>query len=296
MANKQHTALNRVLDHIQSNLEGDLAVAQLAEICHLSEFHFQRVFKEYTGEPVHGYVLRLRLEQAAEMLRSDPERPITQVAGDVGFGTASAFAKAFKKFFDLSASQWRQAHQRSVSPDLSVKFDQHRPVWTLNYLDEQKQIRVERWEPFRVAYVRNFGNYMGDAQLFSQLYQQLFSYGGQQGLIDAHTLGYNIYRQSPDITDHSKLEVMCAITLPEYVRPALPLNELTLAGGLYGVCRFQLSESEFKSAWQWLFDQWLARSGYALDQQRPTFERQVSDEQKQAEYKVDFCVPIKTPD
>src|SRR6266853_438141 len=60
--------LTRVREYIAANLEGDLTIAQLANVACLSRFHFARAFKTAVGQPPHQYVSAHRLERAKEML------------------------------------------------------------------------------------------------------------------------------------------------------------------------------------------------------------------------------------
>jgi AraC family transcriptional regulator len=54
--------LTRVKEFIEAHLEGDLAIAQLAKVASLSQFHFARAFKAAVGQSPHQYVSAQRLE------------------------------------------------------------------------------------------------------------------------------------------------------------------------------------------------------------------------------------------
>src|SRR5215218_5823311 len=79
----------RVLHHLQEHLDRDLSIDELARLASFSEFHFHRIFREIVGEPVAEHVRRLRLERAALELYYT-ERPIKQIAADVGYGSHEA--------------------------------------------------------------------------------------------------------------------------------------------------------------------------------------------------------------
>ena len=57
----------RVLVHIQTHLDENLALDDLARVAHFSPFHFHRVFRGMMGESVKEHVRRLRLERAAQV-------------------------------------------------------------------------------------------------------------------------------------------------------------------------------------------------------------------------------------
>jgi len=99
--------VNRVIDHIREHLADELPLAALARLAAFSPFHFHRVFRAVTGETVAGFVHRLRIEKAAAALRDHPGRAVLEIALDHGFGSAAAFARAFRARFGMSATAWR---------------------------------------------------------------------------------------------------------------------------------------------------------------------------------------------
>ncbi|HAF35231.1 MULTISPECIES: AraC family transcriptional regulator [Sphingobacterium] len=61
--------INKVIDHINSNLDHNLSLEELAAIACFSPFHFHRLFKSVTGETVKNFTNRIRMEKAARLLR-----------------------------------------------------------------------------------------------------------------------------------------------------------------------------------------------------------------------------------
>ena len=123
-----------VLEHIQDNMDGDLQLKTLAEIAGFSPYHFHRIFKAFTGEPVRQYVKRLRLRHAAKQLLCD-DKPITELALEAGYETASAFNKAFKQMFGVSPTAFdgpvfvpEKIDKKRVSVDAEIRFLSARKV------------------------------------------------------------------------------------------------------------------------------------------------------------------------
>src|SRR5215207_5728954 len=96
----------RVLQHLQEHLDRDLSIDELARLASFSEFHFHRIFREIVGEPVAEHVRRLRLERAALELYYT-ERPIKQIAADVGYGSHEALTRAFVTQFAATPADYR---------------------------------------------------------------------------------------------------------------------------------------------------------------------------------------------
>ena len=72
--------INRVIDYIESNISGDLSLEELAEVAQFSPFHFHRIFRAMVGEPLNGFIQRVRIEKAAAKLIADPRKSITEIA------------------------------------------------------------------------------------------------------------------------------------------------------------------------------------------------------------------------
>jgi AraC family transcriptional regulator len=74
----------------------------------LSAFHFLRLFRDVLGVTPHQYLVRSRLRRAARLLAED-DRPITDVAFDVGFGDLSNFVRTFHRAAGVSPRGFRGA-------------------------------------------------------------------------------------------------------------------------------------------------------------------------------------------
>ena len=74
----------------------------------LSPFHFLRLFSNVLGVTPHQYLVRSRLRHAARFL-ADDDRPVTDVAFDVGFGDLSNFVRTFHRAAGVSPLRFRQA-------------------------------------------------------------------------------------------------------------------------------------------------------------------------------------------
>ena len=53
--------IQRSLDCIEENLQTEITAQELAQLAHLSLFHYYRLFRQATGLPVMQYILRRRL-------------------------------------------------------------------------------------------------------------------------------------------------------------------------------------------------------------------------------------------
>lgn len=89
-------------------------VCSMAAACGLGTTQFVKYCQQLSNvTPLH-YLTRCRLAAAAEQLREEPDRNVTQVATACGFSSSQYFATKFQQFFGCSPSEYRNQH-RSVS-------------------------------------------------------------------------------------------------------------------------------------------------------------------------------------
>lgn len=99
--------INEVTNFIINNLNDDLSLEKLGTIANYSPFHFQKLFKQVTGESPKQYIIRMRLETSAHSLIMHYHKSITEVAIENGFSSPAIFARAFKNYFGISAEELR---------------------------------------------------------------------------------------------------------------------------------------------------------------------------------------------
>ena len=146
-----------------------------------------------------------------------------------------------------------------------------------------------------VAYIRHIGPYQGDAELFDRLFNKLFRWAGARGLLRfPETKIMAVYHDNPELTDDDKLRLDVCITVPEDTQVDGEVGKMVLAGGQYGVGRFELATDEYADAWAAVAAGWLPESGYQPDD-RPAFELYLNDPKEHPEGKcvVEIHLPVK---
>jgi AraC family transcriptional regulator len=97
----------RVMEFIEAHLADDFPLATLAGLAQLSTYHFARAFKRCFGVPPHRYRTIRRIERARVML-ANPHTSVMDVAIEVGFGSASAFAATFRRTTGQTPTDYRR--------------------------------------------------------------------------------------------------------------------------------------------------------------------------------------------
>ena len=107
-----------VMDHYQSKI----VLAKVAALVGMSEGHFSRFFHKATGSSFSEFVNRVRITRACDVL-SRTNRPITLIAGEVGFNNIANFNRRFVQYKHMTPSKYRQQAQErycamNTSPSL----------------------------------------------------------------------------------------------------------------------------------------------------------------------------------
>ncbi|MBQ9783201.1 MAG: helix-turn-helix transcriptional regulator [Clostridia bacterium] len=84
-----------------------IGVSEMAEACFLSESHFRRLFASVMGESPKAYLMRKRMELAAELLR-DGEQTVTEISFRCGFHNHSTFYREFVKHYGCNPTEYRE--------------------------------------------------------------------------------------------------------------------------------------------------------------------------------------------
>jgi AraC family transcriptional regulator len=308
--------INRVIDHIEANLGGTMALEDLAEVAAFSPYHFHRIFKSMVGENLGAFIRRRRVEKAASLLLSNPARPITQVALECGFSSPAAFARVFRESFGMSASDWIRSGgpldsknregesnesqqmrkpRQATSPAIRILDPVSRNwSWRLAMNAGEATVEVKSVPEMHVAYLRHIGPYAGDNALFGRLFGQLFSWAGPRGLVGPETKVVSIYEDDPDITDEERLRVDVALTVPVGTSTDGEIGTRTIAAGTYAVGHFEILPHEYSEAWQTMMGQWLPESGWQCGD-GPCLEMYLNeaDDDPEATHIVELYVPVK---
>ena len=109
----------RVRDYIDSHISEPVLVADLCALVQRSEAHFSRSFKNTFGEPPHAFLIRRRVELAAQfMLKTDA--PLSDIALRCGFTDQAHLSKQFRQSTGQTPSAWRRA-RKMPRPERRVK-------------------------------------------------------------------------------------------------------------------------------------------------------------------------------
>ncbi|THU40397.1 helix-turn-helix transcriptional regulator [Niastella caeni] len=90
--------------HMQENLHQEWTIKELTQLTGLNDYKLKTGFHQLYHSSPADYLRDIRMEKAWHLL-SGKKRSVSQVAEEVGYTNLSAFSKAFKKYYNITARE-----------------------------------------------------------------------------------------------------------------------------------------------------------------------------------------------
>lgn len=103
--------IQEAIHYVKSNLDQDLSLSACAKAVHLSPSYFASLFKKVAGMAFSQFVTQERMELAKRLLLED--RQIQEIADSLGYVERRYFTDVFKKYTQMTPSEFKQAHIRN---------------------------------------------------------------------------------------------------------------------------------------------------------------------------------------
>ncbi|WP_235612973.1 response regulator [Paenibacillus sp. LC231] len=101
-------SVSRMKRFIRDHLSRDISLQAIADHMYMHPVHVSRLFKMETGSNLSDYVLRLKMEQAAELL-ADHSLKSFEVALKLGYHNPNYFIRVFKKYYSVTPQEYRNS-------------------------------------------------------------------------------------------------------------------------------------------------------------------------------------------
>ncbi|WP_211465109.1 AraC family transcriptional regulator [Collimonas silvisoli] len=306
--------MHHVLEYIDRHLDQTLELSTLAEVAHFSAFHFHRLFSAWMGETFGDYLRRRRLETAAMRLIAQPGVLVLEIALSVGFGSAEAFARAFKARFGCTATEWRRGQadrwafqleenrsgtsaQNSNPGQLHGKQDQaskprpgHHGNSQTATMEIPMKVKIIERQAAKIAYLRYTGAY---GHPISQFWDKTVCPWMETNNLFGRPR-YGISHDAPAITSADKCRYDAGVEVPADFAVSGKAFTTTIPGGSYAVTRYIGDGRDIGETWTGLLRDWLPASGMQLDA-RPCFEYYPTDatyDPQSGAFECDICIPV----
>ena len=102
-----HPGVARSLRYLANHFHEPISVDDLARAASMSRRGFHQAFLEHIGRPPGHEIIRVRIEQARQLLVTTPEKTAI-IAGRCGYANLNSFWVAFRRAAGMSPTQYRR--------------------------------------------------------------------------------------------------------------------------------------------------------------------------------------------
>ncbi|NLG04459.1 MAG: AraC family transcriptional regulator [Clostridia bacterium] len=245
--------INRAIEYILLHIEEEISIDAVAEYCHFSKFYFSRVFKAETGESIYAFIKRVKMNQSAFRLKVERNRSVTDIGYEYGY-SPSNYSSVFKKQHHESPYVFRKnCVERSI---IHPFFKNQIPAFE-DFETCHAKTTIEEIDDFFVLYERRIGNYYHLGENWANFMERYKAYLKEDTILLERTF------DDPSITDKDSCLYDICMSVSRDCKEA---NTCIIQGGKFAVYHFTGHVSEIFIAYQTLFNVWLPKMKYEIDE------------------------------
>lgn len=274
--------INNVLVYINNHINEDLKLDQIASISNFSVFHFHRIMKAYLNEPLWAYIMRIRLDTAARLLRYS-NKPINEIAYEIGYETPSSLNKAFKKRFNVTPMEFRESKGFFHADGTFIQPPQKLEIMKL-------KPKIKEIKDKNVVYITT----KGYNENIGLVWGKLVNFIKEHKLFSFNMEFFGISHDSPQVTEKDNCRYDGCITVRKPVKPIGEIGYKTIEGGKFAIFKYKGSYEKFDDVYMEIYSIWLPKSGYELRNQPPFDKYLTNPEKVKPENNItEIYIPIK---
>ena len=103
-----------IKDYLDTNYTTEINLNDISEKYFFTKEYLSKLFKKSYGIGIYEYVLSLRMRRAKDLLLCD-DMQIQQISDLLGYSNSNYFSKAFKTYYSISPSDFREKNMKSLS-------------------------------------------------------------------------------------------------------------------------------------------------------------------------------------
>lgn len=245
--NIHYRSINEVCRYIDRNLFNESNMEVFYKLSNLSKYHFRRVFKSVTGENIGTYIQRLRLEYIAHLLLNT-QMTLDEIAKNTNYQTKASLAKAFRKHFGMSTSEYK----RLCSGQVSVKERQKE----VGLVPQIQKIQEKTTICLPVAdNCKTMENY-------TLLWYELLAFVNENKLKRDSDKFVSVSLDDPLITSMEQCRFYVGVTTTQTIKTNGKFSMITIPEGIYAIFSFKGSYTLLQKFYREIYEEWLLQNGY----------------------------------
>lgn len=110
---KTQSAIERIKKYMQSHVDSDYTLMDVAEYMQMNPTYLSRYFKEKTHETFMEYDKKLKIERAGDLLTTTSMKTY-EIAEKLGYKSVQHFSRIFKESTGMTPIEYRQRSTESI--------------------------------------------------------------------------------------------------------------------------------------------------------------------------------------
>jgi AraC family transcriptional regulator len=275
--------INRVVQYMHEHIAEPLDLEKLASVSCYSPFHFHRILRAFLGESIGAYLIRIRLDASAFMLRMT-DKAIADIAFEVGYDTPSSFNKAFRKRFGVSPGEFRDNRRSSWATDL---ITQKRIIMERKDFKPKTKVLKDK----KVIYIQRIGNYNDTA---GNAWDKVCAYAKEKRLFGMSTEFIGLSHDDPTVTEPEKCRYEACIAVSKEVKPEGEVGFKVIPGGKFLVFKFKGPYDKLGEAYNYIYGHYIPENKIELGE-GCGFEKYLNSPEKTKPEKLqtEIYLPLK---
>ena len=100
--------IRQAVQRLETDFAENQSLDQLASVAQMSRSHFSLMFRQFTGNSPHEYLLQVRLNQARKLIRKyQASLSLAEIAATTGFCDQAHLNRHFQRFFGMTPATFR---------------------------------------------------------------------------------------------------------------------------------------------------------------------------------------------
>ncbi|CAH0119045.1 HTH-type transcriptional activator RhaS [Paenibacillus sp. CECT 9249] len=104
--------VKQMIRYMSTQYAQPISIEKMAESLGYNRAYLSRIFKQATQMSPVTFLLKLRIDKGRQLLRERTELTVEQIAASVGFQDALYFSRQFRRFYQQSPTEYRNAMNR----------------------------------------------------------------------------------------------------------------------------------------------------------------------------------------
>lgn len=253
-------AVNRAIEFIESNASKGINLDEVAAFALLSKFHFHRIFKSIIGDTAKEYLVRLRLEKSALLLKNSNKK-ISEIAYDCGYSSPETFTRAFKTFFSSTPTQFRTGAKQQT--EFKTAIYKETSFESLNLSPPE----IVEKPHLNLAYIRHFGRY----EKVGKSFQRLMIWATKNLVLKWRPTSIGIVYDNPDLTIEQNIRYDACILVSKAIQPKGAIGYKKINGGKFAVFRYKGPYNKLYAIYDFIYHKCIFEYHWEL-RDEPTLE------------------------